>query len=137
MKPTTKVSDNFESVFQRLKLNQNYLSQWFLDTTTFENLIDGVNSFVQEIQNFILAIFCKMNHEFFHLKLAMRPRLIKGISIFASRAKTNPEVFSKIQMIVFLKISYHFNFIWFFVKYKRKVLWFLLFYFDKKSIIYL
>jgi hypothetical protein len=49
MKPTiTKASDSFQSVFQRLKLNQNYLSQWFLSryNNFFEKpLMDGVNSF--------------------------------------------------------------------------------------------
>jgi hypothetical protein len=38
-------------------------------------------------------------------------------------------------MIIFLKISYYFDFIWF-CKVQRKVLWFLLFYFDEKSIIF-
>jgi hypothetical protein len=96
----------------------------FLDTTTFwKPLIDGVNSFAQEIQNILILFsdFCKIRiTSFFSLKLAMRSILptdqkeLVSLATFKEQKKTRfLEVFSKIQMIVFLKISYYFDFIWF------------------------
>jgi hypothetical protein len=89
----------------------------------FENLIDGVNSFAQEIQNILILLFLQnQNHEFFPPEVSNAPTTgSKELVSFAKGAKKQTsEVFSKIQMIVFLKISYHFNFIWFFVKYKGR-----------------
>jgi hypothetical protein len=94
--------------------------------------MDGVNSFAPEIQNILDLVYFQIsqnqNHEFLYLKLVMRSilptdqkELVSFGCLQRSKNKTNfLKVFSKIQMIIFLKISYYFDFIWFFVKYKGR-----------------
>jgi hypothetical protein len=130
MKPTiTKASDSFESVFQRLKLNQNYLSQWFLSEIPqlLKTLMDGVNSFCTREIFLILFIFRFAKSES-RVSLPEVSNALhftdwsKGISIFGSqRTKIKPDQsFQQNTNDRFSENILLLWFIWFFVKYKGR-----------------